>query len=137
MEAPSVLISPGTGMRMTVLLDSYCWFEYFFGSPTGKKLLEVLDSGEEIAVSSINVFEVYRKYLKENPSQAMEKRRFIATRAKVVAAGEEIASLAAEVSAKHGLHATDALIYATAVMLGCTLLTGDPHFNKLPKVKML
>lgn len=122
---------------MTVLLDSYCWFEYFFGSNAGGKVRKIIDSAEEIIVSSINVFEVYRRYLRFSPLEAVEKKQFLMARAKVVGVDSEIASSAAELSAKHNLHATDLIVYATAMQHECRVLTGDRDFNKLPKVEML
>ncbi len=42
--------------------------------------------------------------------------------------------MAFQVCKEHTLHATDALIYATAVNHDCKLLTGDPHFKGKPGV---
>ncbi len=122
---------------MTVLLDSYCWFEYFFGSRTGARVRKTIDSAEEILVSSINVFEVYRRYLRMRPSEAVEKKRFLLARAKIIPVDSEIACFAAGISAKHDLHAMDSIIYATAAKNECRLLTGDKDFRKLPGVELV
>ena len=122
---------------MTVLLDSYCWFEYYFGSKAGSKIREIITSGEEILVTPINVYEVYRKYLQNSPTEAEGKKSFMLSRGKVINITGDTAVKAAELSARHGLHATDALIYAAALENDCTLITGDAHLTGLPNVKKI
>lgn len=122
---------------VTVLLDSYCWFEYFFGSNAGKRVMAILESGEEVITSTIVVFEVFRKYLENKPGEARDKMLFLTTRAKITSVDEETAVLAAELAVRHRLHATDALIYATARKNSCKLLTGDKHFKDLVGVELL
>jgi predicted nucleic acid-binding protein len=46
-----------------------------------------------------------------------------------------VAVEAAMLSAKHKLHAIDAVIYATAQLAGATLYTCDAHFSDLPGVE--
>ena len=48
-----------------------------------------------------------------------------------------VATEAALLSARHKLHATDAIIYATAQVAGATLHTCDAHFKGLPGVDYL
>ena len=48
-----------------------------------------------------------------------------------------VATEAALLSARHRLHATDAIIYATAQVAGATLHTSDAHFKDLPGVDYL
>lgn len=46
-----------------------------------------------------------------------------------------VAVEAAFLSVKHKLHATDAIIYATAQLAGAKLFTSDAHFKGLPGVE--
>ena len=47
------------------------------------------------------------------------------------------AVVAAELSADHGLAAADAIIYATARLQGCELVTADTDFRGLPGVTLI
>ena len=50
---------------MTVLVDSWAWLEYFFGSAAGEKAGKIIeDERQRKIVSKINLFEVYCKSLK-------------------------------------------------------------------------
>jgi predicted nucleic acid-binding protein len=48
---------------------------------------------------------------------------------------EAVASEAARLSLLHKLHATDAIIYATAQLMDAKLYTCDAHFKDLPDVE--
>ncbi len=122
---------------MTVLLDSFSWMEFFYGSAFGERVRSVIASQEEIIASTINVFEIRRKYLLTSPREVTEKINYVLTRVRVIPVSEEIALSAAELSVKYRMHATDALIYATARAYDGRLLTGDEHFKGLPGVEFI
>ena len=60
----------------------------------------------------------------------MEYTRFIAV-------DTHMAITAADLSVDHGLVAVDALIYATARLEGCELVTADTDFRGLPGVTLI
>lgn len=126
-----------TVTRKTAFLDSYCWFEYFFGTKAGEAVRKIVQSDGEIMVSAINIFEIRRKYLQNAPDEEGEKISFIKTRCKVANIDFETAALAASLSAKHKLHATDAMIYACAQANDCILYSGDSHFRGLSGVELV
>lgn len=111
--------------------------EFFYGGALGEQVRSVIVSQEEILASTINLFEIRRKYLLSSPGEAAEKMNYVLTRVRVIPLTEELASSAADLSVEHHLHATDALIYATARKSNCRLLTSDPHFKGLPHVEFL
>jgi predicted nucleic acid-binding protein len=53
-------------------------------------------------------------------------------RAEVVVLDESLAIEAADLSLAHGLAMADAVVYATALRHGATLVTGDSDFDGLP-----
>ncbi len=125
-------------MSVTVLIDSFAWFEYFFGTARGKKVREILQSDERIIISSINLFEVYSRYLGFAEGEADEKKNFMLARsAEVVDASKDIAVAASKLKKAHGLAMADALILATAFAKNAKLLTGDKHFARFDNVILI
>jgi len=121
---------------MSVTFDTYAWLEYFFGTPKGKSVKKIVDSGETIFTPTFGLLELKRKYLALN-EEYQTKVEFIRQRSQLVAADESIALSAADWIHSRGLHSSDALIYATALSKRSKLLTGDPHFRGLDDVQML
>ena len=118
------------------LLDSSAWLSYFFGqSPKVKKIIE---SEEILYTSVISLFEIKRKFLKEEGIKDVDKAlNFIRERSIVVELNEKIAEQASEISFKNRLHAIDSLIYATAIDVNAMLITGDKDFEGMDKVVLI
>jgi len=80
------------------------------------------------------VYEVYKK-LKQalNEESAL---RLVARlhETKIVPLTPNLVLFAADVSLKHKLPMADALVYATALSQRCSVVTSDPHFERLEKV---
>ena len=55
----------------------------------------------------------------------------------VVPLDTRLAVAAAEVAREHGLGTADAIIYATALAAGATLVTCDAHFSGFPGVILI
>lgn len=47
------------------LVDSSGWLEYLADTKNAKNFTEVIENTEELLVSSINIYEIYKKILKE------------------------------------------------------------------------
>lgn len=47
------------------LVDSSGWLEYLSASKNAKNFAEAIENTEELLVSSINIYEIYNKILKE------------------------------------------------------------------------
>ncbi len=114
---------------MTVLIDSFAWLEYFFGTNRGLKVRETILSQERVIISAVNLFEVYSKYLRFAEGEAEEKKNFMLARcSEVVDVSKGITIAAAKLKAEHGLGMADAIILATAKSSNAKILTGDKHF---------
>ncbi len=59
---------------------------------------------------------------------------FIQIHSQIAEVNKEVALLAGEIQE---LHFADALVYATALALNGTVITGDPHFKDLPHVQYI
>ena len=120
---------------MTTTIDTWAWMEYFNGSQAGQRVKQLVEGSEEICTPSLVLLEFKAKYLREK-KPFEERVGFICKRTRIVPLSKEIALAAAEYKLK-GLHASDAIIYATARAVNSTLLTGDKHFTGMEHVEML
>ncbi len=122
---------------MAAILDSSVWFDYFLGKPWAKKFKSLVDSNETILISSVNLIEVYSKYLLKNPDEAEEKKNFMLSRCKLVEVNKEIALEASELKSKHSLALADSIILATARLNNAKVLTFDSDFIGLQGVEVI
>jgi predicted nucleic acid-binding protein len=82
------------------------------------------------------LYEVYKKLLSAQGSQAADRFLSAALRARVIPVDERLALLAARISLDRRLAMADAIIYATAQLAGALLVTSDAHFQGLPGAKV-
>ena len=123
---------------MTVLVDSFAWVEYFKGTQKGEAVRALVDGGEPLAVSVVNLIEIYVKITREkNEKTAEERAKFIMQRCEVVGVDEEIAFSAAREKISRNLGLADAIIYATAKIKKAKIITGDMHFRGFENVIFL
>ena len=116
--------------------DTFAWVEYFLGTEKGRKVKKVVDSAETIFTPSLCLLELKAKYLRER-AEYQTKVQFMKERSQTVPLTDELALLAADMKIRKGLHASDAIIYATAMSKRTKLFTGDPHFFRLEDVELL
>lgn len=117
------------------LADTCVWVELFADTPTGRRYRKLFETPEQVLLPTLVLFELRRWALREL-GDAEADRVVAATRnAHIVPLGESTALLAAELTARHKLPALDALIYATALHHGATLVTCDAHFESVPGVE--
>ncbi len=118
------------------VLDSFAWIEYFAGSERGSKVQKILDDSEIVYTPSVCLTEIKAKYLREgrDPKDRLE---FITARSAILAIDEEVALKGGEVKNTNKLHTIDALIYASALLKKCEVVTGDPHFEGLSNVVLI
>lgn len=116
------------------LADTCVWVELFADTPTGRRYRSLFETPAQILVPTLVLFELRRWALREL-GDADADRVVAATRgAHIVALDEPTAFFAAELTVRYKLPALDALIYATAMHHGATLVTCDAHFESLPGV---
>ena len=131
-----------TEMRQTaseamLVLDSSVWIEHLTDGALAERCASYLTAEREVVTPIQVLYEVYRWTLRHVGERAamevvghMECTRF-------VPADVTTAVVAVQLSADHGLAAADAMIYATARVKRCELVTADADFRGLPGVTLL
>jgi predicted nucleic acid-binding protein len=118
------------------VLDSFAWIEYLKGSERGAAVKSYVDGGEPLYTPSICLTEVKSRYLRDqkDPAPCLS---FIVERSFIIPLSQEIALQAADEKQIRGLHAVDAIVYATGLQRKIMVVTGDQHFKNLPGVEMI
>jgi len=124
-------------MSYEFVIDSYAWIEYFRGTERGEKAREFIESGKS-ATSSIVIAELSEKYSREG-RDFEEDFNFIVSSAKIVDLSKELAISAGKINFENkkkikNWGMSDAIILATANLLGAKVVTGDEHFRNLNSV---
>jgi len=114
------------------LLDTSAWVDYFQGEPKAKGLEKIIFGGQAV-VSVISLAEIKLKLSKQRKDW-QPLIFFMKSNARVIGIDEKTALLAGDFV---NLHASDALIYASAVANGMTLITSDKDFTGCKNVRIL
>jgi predicted nucleic acid-binding protein len=122
-----------------ISVDSYGWIERFGGGPKQTQYNRVIDAvrPSEILTSVVTVYEVYKKAKSLRGEHAALENVAALGLTRLVPVDQEIALAAADHSLEHGLHFSDALIYATARREHAELYTSDGALRHLPGVRFL
>jgi predicted nucleic acid-binding protein len=95
-----------------------------------------LDSFKLWMVSALVVHEIHRINLeREGKGVAALRSMVIREDFKVVDVDYETAVRSAELRSKHRIPLADSVIAATAQIIGCPIVSDDPHFKKYRKLK--
>ncbi len=139
----NLMNSRGTRKKMTVLVDSWAWIEYFKGTSAGEKVKELLESSQDkVIVSTVNIAEVYNSFLRDysypdNDRYAEASRKAMKQRSYICEVDEKIAVDSAKIKHEKKWGLGDSIIYATAKREEAKVMTGDPHFRGLNDVIFL
>ncbi|MCF8240995.1 MAG: type II toxin-antitoxin system VapC family toxin [Melioribacteraceae bacterium] len=117
------------------LVDSSGWLEYLSDSKNAKKFAEAIENTEELLVSSINIYEIYKKILKEKDENTALQIIGLMRQAKVVDVTSSIAVQAAKLSYEKNIPMADSIIYTTAIVNEAIVWTQDIDFKGLDSVK--
>jgi predicted nucleic acid-binding protein len=117
-----------------LVIDTSIWIEIYLGSKLGRKHLPLLAAPEVIIVPTIVQYEIFKWLSRERSNEDATLAVTFTGECHVQDLTTDIAILAAELSAVHGLHATDSVIFATAHFREAKLVTCDAHFETLPNV---
>src|SRR5438552_10506822 len=113
------------------LVDSSGWLEYFDDGKNSKIFAPVIENLNELIVSPINIYEIYKKMLsKRGENDALEAVGFM-YQAKVVDVNFSISVQAAKLSSELKLPMADSLIYASAIQNDAIVWTQDYDFKGL------
>ena len=116
------------------LIDTSVWIEWLTGSPLGRKLAKEIPDRSACVVPTIVQLELAKWLLREVGEDQADQMIAYTQKCIVVPLDTQVALLAAELHRQHKLATADAIVLATAQVLGAELLTCDAHFAKLPAV---
>jgi toxin FitB len=119
------------------LVDSSGWLEYFANGKNAKFFAPVIEDTKELIVSTINLYEIFKKILKEKDENSALQAIALMQQAKVVEVNTTIAISAAKISYDKNIPMADSLIYTTARFFNATVWTQDYDFKDLDGVKFI
>ncbi|MCH7724171.1 MAG: type II toxin-antitoxin system VapC family toxin [Bacteroidetes bacterium] len=119
------------------LVDSSGWLEYFADGKNAKFFTPVIEDTKKLIVSAINLYEIFKKILKEKDENSALQAIALMQQANVVEVNASIAISAAKISYDKNILMTDSLIYTTARLFNAIVWTQDSDFKDLEGVKFI
>ena len=119
------------------LVDSSGWIEYFIDGPNADIFSKPLADVNNLIVSTISVFEVYKVVLRERGEDAALQVIALLQKGTVVDVTSKIAIQAAKVSYDKKIPMADSFILTTAQMYEATIWTQDEDLKGIPGVKYI
>jgi len=117
------------------LVDSSGWLEYLSDSKYAKNFASAIENTDELIVSTINIFELYKKVLLERDENTALQVIALMQQANVIEVSSSIAIQAAKFSYEHKIPMADSIIYITAKVYDAIVWTQDSDFKDLDGVK--
>jgi toxin FitB len=117
------------------LVDSSGWLEYLADSKNAKLFAPAIEKTDELIVSTINIYEVYKKILLEKDENSAIQVIGLMQQAKVIVVNSSIAVQAAKLSYEQKIPMSDSIIYITAKQNNGIVWTQDSDFKDLDDVK--
>ena len=117
------------------LVDSSGWLEYFTDGKNAEHFAPVLSEIERLIVSTVNIYEVYKKVISEMDEDNALQAVAMMQQAKVIEITSSIAVQAAKISYLYKLPMADCLIYITAREHNAIVWTQDSDFKDLEGVQ--
>jgi len=117
------------------LVDSSGWLEYLADSKNAKNFVSALEDTDELIVSTINIYEVYKKVLLEKDENIALQVVALMQQTKVIEVSSSIAIEAAKFSYEQKIPMADSIIYITAKVNDAIVWTQDIDFKDLEGVK--
>lgn len=117
-----------------ILVDTSAWIEWLIDSPTGDLVEEHLPVEQDWLVPTMVQLELAKWLAREVGEDKADQVIAFTQVCRVVPLDTEIALAAAEACREHKLATADAIILATARIVGAMVLTCDAHFENAPGV---
>lgn len=117
------------------VVDTSLWIELISHGPLLEIALKAISPIESCIVPTIVHYELSKWCNRVLQAEEAKSVQSLLTECITVDFDLAVALEAAALSAKHKLHTTDAIIYATAQLHDAPLLTCDVHFEGLPGVE--
>jgi len=119
------------------IIDSVGWIAYFKRAELASHYRDYILDSDNVMTPSIIVYEVFKHILAAMDEEAAKLAIATLVNTEIVPLSEALAAYAARVGLAHKLPMADAIIYATALSAGATLVTSDTHFQGLPLVEFI
>jgi predicted nucleic acid-binding protein len=119
------------------VVDSSAWIEHFADGPLAARLTPVPSDSDKIFTPTLVLYEVYRWARRHGGDREALEIAGHLEHTRFAISDVSTAIVAAGLSIEHGLAAADALVYATARLEGCELITADPDFRGLLDVTLI
>ena len=119
------------------LVDSSGWLEYFTDSKNAKYFAPVIENKDELIISVINLYEVYKKVMSAKSEKSANEACSVMMQAKVIDLDASLSLSASKISCKYKIPMADSLIYITAQFNDAIVWTQDYDFIDLPGVKFI
>lgn len=116
------------------LVDSSGWLEYFADGKNAKHFASIIQDTENLAVSTINIYEVYKKVVQQRDENSAIQAVALMQQAKVIDITIQISIEAAKISNEKNIPMADSLIIASAKSIKAKIWTQDSDFNGIDNV---
>jgi toxin FitB len=117
------------------LVDSSGWLEYLAEGPNAKFFAPAIEDTESLIVSTINIYEVFKRVLRERGESAALQAVALMEQATVIDITASISMSTALLSTELKLPMADSLILATARACQALLWTQDSDFEGVTGVQ--
>ena len=117
------------------LVDSSGWLEYFADGKNADFFVSSIEDTENLMVSTINIYEVYKKVLREKDEESAIQAVAIMQNSRIIDVDTSISLTAAKLSYDLKIPMADSLILSTARLYNAVLWTQDSDFENIPNVK--
>jgi len=117
------------------LVDSSGWLEYFADGNNADFFVSSIEDTENLMVSTINIYEVYKKVLREKDEESAIQAVAVMQNGRIIDVDTSISLTAAKLSYDLKIPMADSLILSTARLNNAVLWTQDSDFENIPDVK--
>ena len=117
------------------LVDSSGGLEYFTNGKNSDRFASVIEDTEGLIVSSLNIYEVFKKVIAERDENAALEAVAVMQQAKVMDVTSSIALQAAKFSYIFKIPLADSIIYITAIENNAIVWTQDADFKGMEGVE--
>lgn len=117
------------------LVDSSGWLEYLAEGKNAKLFAPAIEKINELLISTINIYEIYKKILLEKDESTAIQIAGLMQQAKIIEVNSIIAIQAAQLSYEKKIPMADSIIYTTAKLNNAIVWTQDVDFKNLENVK--
>ena len=117
------------------LVDSSGWLEYFVDGKNAGKFAAAIEDTERLIVSTLNIYEVYKKVIEERDEDAALEAVAMMQQARVIEVTSSIAIQAAKFSYIFKIPLADSIIYITTIENNAVVWTQDADFKGMEGVE--